>query len=73
MKKKAVFEVHGMTCGGCEQSIVRALLQVDGVRAAHASHAERWVHVESTDLVDEQAVRRAIEDAGFDVVGPVPH
>ena len=66
---KAVFEVHGMTCGGCEQSIVRALLQVSGVRAAHASHSQRRVAVESTAPVDQETVRRAIEDAGFDVVG----
>lgn len=66
---KTVFEVEGMTCGGCEQSVVRALLQVSGVRTAQASHTERRVAVEATGPVDEETVRRAIEDAGFDVVG----
>jgi copper chaperone CopZ len=65
----AVFEVHGMTCGGCEQSVVRALLRVDGVRVAHASHIDRCVDVESSAQVDEQVIRLAIEDAGFEVVG----
>jgi copper chaperone len=65
----AIFEVQGMTCGGCEQSIVRALLRVEGVRTAQASHADRRVSVESMGPVDEETVRQAIEDAGFDVVG----
>ena len=66
---RTVVEVQGMTCGGCEQSIVRALLRVDGVHTARASHAEGWVDVESTGSVDAEAVRQIIEDAGFDVVG----
>lgn len=66
---KAAFEVHGMTCGGCEQSVVNAVLRLAGVRDARASHAASRVDVDVTGSVDEDAVRRAIEDAGFDVVG----
>ena len=65
---KAAFEVQGMTCGGCEQSVVSALLQVQGVRGARASHTAGRVDVDASGKIDEDAVRRAIEDAGFDLI-----
>jgi copper chaperone CopZ len=66
---RTAFEVHGMTCDGCAQTVVRALLHVDGIRDAHASHTDQRVEVESTGPLDEASVRAAIEDAGFDVIG----
>jgi copper chaperone len=63
------FEIHGMTCGGCENSVQRAIGLVPGVEAVHADHEARVVEVRFTTEPDDDAVRTAVEDAGFDFVG----
>jgi copper chaperone CopZ len=38
------FGVTGMTCGGCERALGRAVSQLPGVESVTASHAEQAVH-----------------------------
>ena len=60
--------VEGITCGGCEKSIRNALLTNDGVNEATASHETGIVAIEFDDSkVNQQQLKQAIEDAGFDV------
>lgn len=64
------FEVDGMTCGGCEQSVVRALESIPGVETVRASHEQRRVEVDGD--VEATRIASAIEDAGYEVVaGPL--
>lgn len=64
-----VFEVDGMTCGGCEQGIVRVLAALPGVEAVRASHVDRRVEVDG--IAESTLVASAIVDAGYEVVsGP---
>lgn len=58
-------KVGGMTCGGCERSIERALSSVPGVRSVRADHATGRVILEGETPTAEQ-LRRIVEDAGFD-------
>jgi copper chaperone len=61
--------VDGMTCGGCVASVRRAVTALGGVSRVDASVADAVVTVDfdprQTTL---DAVKRAIEEAGFDVV-----
>ena len=57
--------VKGMTCGGCEKAIVSAIQKVEGVKAAKADHATSTVIVEGEGM-ELDAIRGAIEDAGYD-------
>jgi len=60
--------VEGITCGGCEKSIRNALLANEGVSEATASHETGVVVIEYDEgKVQEQQLKQAIEDAGFDV------
>ena len=62
-------KVEGITCGGCEKSIQKALLAHAGVAAATASHTTGTVEIEYDDAtVNQHALAQAIEAAGFDVV-----
>jgi copper chaperone CopZ len=63
------FEVHGMTCGGCENSVQRAIGQVPGVEDVRADHQAGLVEVRFTSEPDDEAVRTAVGDAGYDFVG----
>lgn len=62
-----VFEVDGMTCGGCEQGVIRVLSVLPGVEAVRASHTDRRVEVDGAAEVS--AVAAAITEAGYDVLG----
>ena len=36
------FDVTGMTCGGCERALGRAVSRLPGVQDVSASHADAW-------------------------------
>lgn len=45
MMQTLTLKVTGMTCGGCENAVKRALGRLDGVGDVTASHAEERVTV----------------------------
>ena len=64
----ATLEVKGMTCGGCVNAVTKALKAVRGVQATDVSLEEQRAVV--TFAEDEASVadlKRAVEDAGYDV------
>lgn len=61
--------VLGMTCGTCEDSIRRALGRLPGVRSVRADHRAGLVEVEFALTPSEAVIRRAVEDAGYDLEG----
>ncbi|MHB1682611.1 MAG: heavy-metal-associated domain-containing protein [Bacilli bacterium] len=62
------FEVKGMTCGGCVNSVTKALKAVRGVQAADVSLEKQQAVV---TFAEEEAsvadLKQAVEDAGYDV------
>lgn len=64
-----VIRVEGMSCGGCEASLQKAVSRVDGVASVEASaeRGEAVVHYEEgAREPDWAAVRKAIAAAGFE-------
>lgn len=61
------FKVEGMSCNHCVGAITRAVQQVDPGATVSADIAGQSVSVESQ--ADAQAVRSAIESAGYAVKG----
>jgi copper chaperone CopZ len=63
--------VNGMTCGGCENAVKRAVSLLDGVSDVTASHRDNRVTLTyDASKVARDAIAKRIEDAGY-VVGPV--
>jgi copper chaperone CopZ len=58
--------VDGMSCGGCVVSVEKALARVAGVRSVVVSLDRKEATVEG-EALDATALRRAVEDAGYDV------
>ncbi len=56
--------VDGMSCGGCVNSVERALERVPGVTKARADLAKKQAVVEGTRL-DFEKLAEALEDAGY--------
>jgi copper chaperone CopZ len=67
----AVYKVSGMTCGHCEGSVSRGLSALDGVTAVKAVAASGEVTVTSAAPLDGTAVRAAVDEAGYELVGTV--
>jgi copper chaperone len=68
MSKTLHLTVAGMTCGGCENAVKRALGQIQGVEHVSASHAKNEVDVTFDDArVTPDVVRQKIETLGYKV------
>lgn len=66
---RVVFAVQGMTCEGCENSLRTAVGKLPGVTAVTASHSAQRIDVDFAGEPDDEAVRTAVEEAGFDFAG----
>ncbi|MGW3935180.1 heavy-metal-associated domain-containing protein [Streptomyces sp. NBC_00024] len=64
-----VYKVSGMTCGHCESSVSKEISALDGVTAVTAVATSGEVTVTSTAPIDEGAVRAAVDEAGYQLVG----
>ncbi|WP_416974282.1 heavy-metal-associated domain-containing protein [Streptomyces sp. 4F14] len=67
----AVYQVSGMSCGHCEGSVSGEISQLDGVSSVKAVASTGEVTVVSAAALDEEAVRAAVDEAGFELVGRV--
>ena len=61
-----VLMVEGMSCGHCVMSVKKALSEVEGVGAVDVDLESGRVKVVGEVLADD-ALKAAVEDAGYDV------
>jgi copper chaperone CopZ len=64
-----VYKVSGMSCGHCEGSVSAEISGLPGVSAVKAVASTGDVTVTSAAPLDEAAVRAAVDEAGFELVG----
>ncbi|WEH41745.1 heavy-metal-associated domain-containing protein [Streptomyces sp. AM 2-1-1] len=65
----AVYEVTGMTCGHCEGAVAEEISAIDGVTEVKAVASTGQVTVSSRAPLTEEAVRAAVDEAGYEYVG----
>ena len=66
--EKIFLKVEGMTCGGCVQSVQKALVKQEGVSKANADLETGMVTIEFDGTkIDKPAIQKTIKDAGFQV------
>ncbi|MCT9087530.1 heavy-metal-associated domain-containing protein [Streptomyces sp. ASQP_92] len=64
-----VYKVAGMTCGHCEGAVSGEISEIEGVASVKAVAATGEVTVISAAPLDEEAVRAAVDEAGYELVG----
>ncbi|MFI5797523.1 heavy-metal-associated domain-containing protein [Streptomyces sp. NPDC051677] len=64
-----VYKVSGMSCGHCEGAVSGELSELSGVTSVQAVASTGEVTVVSAGTLDEEAVRAAVDEAGFELVG----
>jgi copper chaperone len=61
------FDVIGMTCEHCVGAVRGEIEQLPGVRAVDVDLTAGRVAITSDDAVDDDAVRKAVDEAGYEV------
>ncbi|MFF5402249.1 heavy-metal-associated domain-containing protein [Streptomyces misionensis] len=64
-----VYKVTGMSCGHCEGSVSGEISQIPGVTSVRAVASSGEVTVVSEAPLDDEAVRAAVDEAGFELAG----
>ncbi|MFI7098581.1 heavy-metal-associated domain-containing protein [Streptomyces sp. NPDC050161] len=65
----ATYQVTGMTCGHCEGAVKSEISEIAGVSSVEAVAATGLVTVASKAPLDDTAVREAVDEAGYELVG----
>ncbi|MYS47244.1 copper-transporting ATPase [Streptomyces sp. SID5998] len=64
-----VYKVSGMSCGHCEGSVSAEISELPGVSSVKAVASTGEVTVVSAAPLEDEAVRAAVDEAGFELVG----
>ncbi|MEU6350888.1 cation transporter [Streptomyces sp. NPDC047072] len=67
----AVYKVSGMSCGHCEGAVSGEISEIAGVTSVKAVASTGEVTVISAAALDEETVRAAVDEAGFELVGKI--
>ncbi|MFE6172334.1 heavy-metal-associated domain-containing protein [Streptomyces sp. NPDC056464] len=67
----AVYKVSGMSCGHCEGAVSGEISELPGVSSVKAVASTGEVTVVSAAALEDEAVRAAVDEAGFELVGKV--
>jgi copper chaperone CopZ len=63
------YTVTGMTCEHCVRSVTEEVSELPGVRDVQVDLASGQLTVTSEPALGEPAVRTAVEEAGYQLVG----
>ena len=67
MSETTTYTVAGMTCAHCVASVTEEVSAIPGVDHVQVALASGAVAVTSTQPVSAEAVRAAVEDAGYQI------
>lgn len=71
--RELVLKIEGMTCGHCVHTVTKALSELDGVEDVHVELEGGRAEVAFDPArVDVEAMRRAVEAAGYTLVAAEP-
>lgn len=62
-------KVTGMTCGHCSSAVHDEVAKVSGVTAVEVELDDGTVTIQTDGSVDSDAIRHAVEDAGYQLAG----
>lgn len=68
MTTTATFQVHGMTCGHCVSAVRAEVSAIDAVASVDVDLATGLLTVTSAAPIAANAIRAAVEEAGYKLV-----
>ena len=70
MAVTSTYTVTGMTCGHCAKAVTTELSAIEGVSDVQVDLGSGAVTVTSEQPLDDEAVRAAVDEAGYEVTEP---
>ncbi len=68
--EQLTFNVKGMTCTGCEETIETNVKKLEGIQNVIASHTEKTAIIEyDPQKSDTTKIKEAISESGYEVTG----
>lgn len=64
----ATYNVKGMTCGHCVSAVTEEITKLDGVSTVDVDLPSGNITVTSETPLSDDAVREAVDEAGFELV-----
>jgi len=64
----SILKVKGMSCQHCVLSVKKALSQLDGVKNVEVDLQKGEIRFENSKEVAPDRIKKAIEEAGYEVV-----
>lgn len=65
---KIMIKIEGMSCGMCESHINDTIRRQFAVKKVSSSHSKGQTEIIAENTLDEEALRKAIGEAGYTVV-----
>ena len=66
----ATYAVPGMSCQHCVDAVTAEVGRIPGVEQVDVDLAAGTVRITSLEPVDSEALREAIDEAGYELAGP---
>ncbi|MFY1683695.1 heavy-metal-associated domain-containing protein [Micromonospora sp. WMMD730] len=66
---QSTYQVRGMTCGHCAQSVTSELTALSGVQTVEVDVEAGRVTIRSVEALPLAEVQRAVDEAGFELAG----
>ena len=66
-KHLTVLEIEGMMCGMCESHVNDAIRNNFKVKEVKSSHKTGLTQIQSDEVLDEELLRKAVEETGYKV------
>jgi copper chaperone len=70
MTQVSTYLVKGMTCEHCVRAVTEELGKLDGVQSVAVDLARGSVEVAAAGALTDEAVRAAVDEAGYELVRP---
>ena len=67
--REETLRIEGMMCEHCEATVKKALEAIDGIESASADHTAGTAVITLSRDVDEELIRKAIEDRDYQYIG----
>ena len=61
-------KINGMVCGGCENRVKTALLEINGVESVDANHNTGIVTIKSENDLEIAQIKERIIDLGYEII-----
>ncbi len=65
---RKIIKIKGMTCGHCSARVEKMLMNVDGITDAVVDLAGENAIIKAENEVADEAIREAVDDAGYEVI-----